>query len=107
MSWCQYRIQTDSTKPNLRTMTTELNTKKSFIYNDIIYYYPTRFTSDSEADAKHRIKYQRIFKRYYDGLKEVGGFDEKSLEELSRCFAAKEPHFTGFDGDGYKNPNQH
>ena len=44
--------------------------KKSFIYhnNGIIYYYPTRFTSDSEADRKHRIKYQGLFIQHYDCL---------------------------------------
>ena len=30
--------------------------------------------------------------------------DEKWLETMARATSAKEPHFTGFDGDGYKNP---
>ena len=79
--------------------------KKSFIYhnNGIIYYYPTRFTSDSEADRKHRIKYQGLFIQHYEMFKHIAEMeDEKELEEMARGFSAKEPHFTGFDGDGYK-----
>ena len=79
--------------------------KKSFIYhnNGITYYYPTRFTSDSEADRKHRIKYQGLFIQHYEMFKHIAEMkDEKELEEMARGFSAKEPHFTGFDGDGYK-----
>jgi len=79
--------------------------KTSFFYhnNGKTYYYPTRFTSDSEADRKHRIKYQGLFIFHYEMFKfTTESKDEKWLEEMARGYSAKEPHFTGFDGDGYK-----
>ena len=80
---------------------------RSFFYhnNGKTYYYPTRFTSDSEADRKCRIKYQGLFVQYYEMFAHLSeSKDEKWLEMMARATSAKEPHFTGFDGDGYRNP---
>ena len=81
--------------------------KTSFFYhnNGKTYYYPTRFTSNSEADRKCRIKYQGLFVQYYEMFAHLSeSKDEKWLEMMARATSAKEPHFTGFDGDGYRNP---
>ena len=32
--------------------------------------------------------------------------DEEWLELMSRATSAKEPHFTGFDGDGYRQTTE-
>jgi hypothetical protein len=80
---------------------------RSFFYhnNGKTYSYPTRFTSDSEADRKCRIKYQGLFVYHYEMFKNItNDKDEKWLEQTARFYSASEPHFTGFDGDGYKNP---
>ena len=81
--------------------------KKSFLYhgNGKTYYFPTRFTSDSEADRKCRIKYQGLFIFHYEMFKFIAeSNDEQWLEAMARCTSAKEPYFTGQDGDGYRNP---
>ena len=83
--------------------------KTSFFYhnNGKTYYYPTRFTSDSEADRKHRIKYQGLFIEHYEMFKHIAEMtDEKALEEMARGYSAKEPHFTGFDGDAYRQTKE-
>ena len=83
--------------------------KDSFFYhnNGKTYYFPTRFTSDTEADRKCRIKYQGLFIFHYEMFKHIAeSKDEKWLEAMARCTSAKEPYFTGQDGDGYKNPAQ-
>ena len=82
---------------------------KSFLYhgNGNIYNFPTRFTSNSEADRKCRIKYEGLFAFYYEMFKHVtNDKDEKWLEQTARFYSANEPHFTGFDGDGFKNSQQ-
>ena len=81
--------------------------KDSFFYhnNGKTYYFPTRFTSDTEADRKCRIKYQGLFIFHYEMFKHIAeSEDEKWLETMARCTSAKEPYFTGQDGDGYRNP---
>ena len=85
----------------------KFSNNRSFFYhnNGKTYYYPTRFTSDSEADRKCRIKYQGLFVQYYEMFAHLSeSKDEKWLEMMARVTSAKEPHFTGFDGDGYRNP---
>ena len=73
--------------------------------NGKTYHYPTRFTSDSEADKKCRIKYQGLFVQHYEMFSLLSeSKDEEWLELQARYYSAKEPHFTGFDGDGYRNP---
>lgn len=76
---------------------------KTFFYhnNGKTYSYPGRFTSNSEADRKCRIKYQGLFVFHYEMFKHLGVTGEEHLEQMARCNSAKEPHFTGFDGDGY------
>lgn len=77
---------------------------KTFFYhnNGNTYSYPGRFTSDSEADRKCRIKYQGLFVQHYEMFSLLSeSKDEKWLEMMARATSAKEPHFTGFDGDGY------
>ena len=77
---------------------------KTFFYhnNGKTYQYPGRFTSDSEADRKCRIKYQNLFIQHYEMFSLLSeSKDEEWLELMSRATSAKEPHFTGFDGDGY------
>ena len=81
--------------------------KDSFFYhnNGKTYHFPTRFTSNTEADRKCRIKYQGLFIFHYEMFKKVSNDkDEKWLEQTARFYSAGEPHFTGFDGDGFKNP---
>ncbi len=83
----------------------KLFNKKSFFYlnNGKTYQFPTRFTSDSEADRTHRVKYQALFIEHYEMFKHIAEVtDEETLEGMARGYSAKEPHFTGFDGDGYK-----
>ena len=85
------------------------NNKKSFIYhiNGKTYFYPGRFTSDSDADRKCRIKYQSLFVFHYEMFKYISeSHDEEWLEAMARATSAKEPHFTGFDGDGYKKTTE-
>ena len=80
---------------------------RSFFYhnNSKTYHYPTRFTSDSEADRKCRIKYQGLFVQHYEMFSLLSeSKDEEWLELQARYYSAREPHFTGFDGDGYRNP---
>ena len=80
---------------------------RSFFYhnNGKTYYYPTRLTSDSEADRKCRIKYEGLFVQSYEMFAHLReSKDETWLEMMARGTSAKEPHFTGFDGDGYRNP---
>ena len=80
---------------------------RSFFYhnNGKTYHYPTRFTSDSEADRKCRIKYQGLFVQHYEMFSLLSeSKDEEWLELQARYYSAREPHFTGFDGDGYRNP---
>ena len=82
--------------------------KTSFFYhnNGKTYNFPGRFTSDSEADRKCRIKYQSLFVFYYEMFKYISeSHDEEWLEAMARATSAKEPHFTSFDGDGYKQNN--
>ena len=87
----------------------KFNNKKSFIYhnNGKTYFYPGRFTSDSDADRKCRIKYQSLFVFHYELFKYISeSHDEEWLEAMARATSAKEPHFTGFDGDGYKKTTE-
>jgi len=77
---------------------------KTFFYhnNGKTYSYPGRFTSNSEADRKCRIKYQGLFVQHYEMFSLLSeSKDEEWLEMMARATSAKEPHFTGFDGDGY------
>jgi len=81
--------------------------KTSFFYhnNGKTFQFPCRFTSDSEGDRKCRIKYQGLFIFHYEMFKHIAeSEDEEWLEAMARCTSAKEPYFTGQDGDGYKNP---
>ena len=78
--------------------------KTSFFYhnNGKTYYFPGRFTSNSDADRKCRIKYQGLFVQHYEMFSLLSeSKDEEWLEMMARATSAKEPHFTGFDGDGY------
>ena len=82
---------------------------KTFFYhnNGKTYQYPGRFTSDSEADRKCRIKYQNLFIQHYEMFSLLSeSKDEEWLELMSRATSAKEPHFTGFDGDGYRQTTE-
>lgn len=82
---------------------------KTFFYhnNGKTYQYPSRFTSDSEADRKCRIKYQNLFIQHYEMFSLLSeSKDEEWLELMSRATSAKEPHFTGFDGDGYRQTTE-
>ena len=82
---------------------------KTFFYhnNGKTYHYPGRFTSDSEADRKCRIKYQGLFVQHYEMFSLLSeSKDEEWLELQARYYSAKEPHFTGFDGDAYRNTTE-
>ena len=82
---------------------------KTFFYhnNGKTYHYPGRFTSDSEADRKCRIKYQGLFVQHYEMFSLLSeSKDEEWLELQARYYSAKEPHFTGFDGDAYKKTKE-
>jgi len=79
--------------------------KTSFFYhnNGKTYNFPGRFTSDSEADRKCRIKYQGLFVQHYEMFSLLSeSKDEEWLELQARYYSAREPHFTGFDGDAYR-----
>ena len=83
--------------------------KTSFFYhnNGKTYYFPGRFTSNSDADRKCRIKYQGLFVQHYEMFSLLSeSKDEEWLEMMARATSAKEPHFTGFDGDGYKKTTE-
>ena len=70
---------------------------KTFFYhnNGKTYHYPGRFTSDSEADRKCRIKYQGLFVQHYEMFSLLSeSKDEEWLELQARYYSAKEPHFT-------------
>ena len=82
---------------------------KTFFYhnNGKTYHYPGRFTSDSEADRKCRIKYQGLFVQHYEMFSLLSeSKDEEWLELQARYYSAKEPHFTGFDGDAYRQTKE-
>ena len=40
------------------------------------FYFPTRFTSDSEADKLNRIKYCKLFKNFWKELNKIVNFPE-------------------------------
>ena len=83
--------------------------KTSFFYNNNgkTYNFPGRFTSDSEADRKCRIKYQGLFIQHYEMFSLLSeSKDEEWLELQARFYSAKEPHFTGFDGDAYRQTKE-
>ena len=82
---------------------------KTFFYhnNGKTYHYPGRFTSDSEADRKCRIKYQGLFVQHYEMFSLLSeSKDEEWLELQARFYSAREPHFTGFDGDAYRKTKE-
>ena len=83
--------------------------KTSFFYhnNGKSYQFPGRFTSDSEADRKCRIKYQGLFIQHYEMFSLLSeSKDEEWLELQARFYSAREPHFTGFDGDAYRQTKE-
>jgi len=93
---------------NFKDINVGQNNKTFFYHNNgKTYQYPGRFTSDSEADRKCRIKYQNLFIQHYEMFSLLSeSKDEEWLELMSRATSAKEPHFTGFDGDGYRQTTE-
>ena len=53
------------------------------------------------------VKYQGLFIFHYEMFKKVtNDKDEKWLEQTARFYSASEPHFTGFDGDAYRQTKE-
>ena len=69
---------------------------RSFFYhnNGKTYYYPTRFTSNSEADRKCRIKYQGLFIFHYEMFKLITESKDEKWLELNHKFSEIWPNIT-------------
>ena len=66
------------------------------------FFFPTRFTSDSNADKLHRVKYTRLFKKFWKIFNDIEGFNNLVIDKkefLIRSMICR-AEFKPTDGDG-------
>ena len=68
------------------------------------FYFPTRFTSDSEADKLNRIKYCKLFKNFWKELNKIETFDSLTFDKKEQLIRSMICHaeFSPSEGDGLK-----
>ena len=66
------------------------------------FFFPTRFTSNSNADKLHREKYIRLFKKFWKAFNKIQTFDFLTFDKKEFLIRSMicQAEFNPSDGDG-------